>query len=61
MLQIYGVPYAMEFVMQPYDDDLRTEISDERISDNVLTEIWKKVIDVVFTNIYKNTNLNDVL
>ncbi|XP_073953713.1 carboxypeptidase B-like [Choristoneura fumiferana] len=57
---IYGVPYAMEFVMQPYEDNKRAEHSDEKISDNVLTEIWKRVIDVVFTNIYKNTHTNDV-
>ncbi|XP_037295293.1 uncharacterized protein LOC115443254 isoform X2 [Manduca sexta] len=47
---VYGIPYALELVMQLYN----------MASYEALTEIWKRVIDVTFNNIWKNTYSNDV-
>ncbi|XP_061720889.1 carboxypeptidase B2-like isoform X2 [Cydia pomonella] len=52
---IYGIPYAMEFVMQAYEDYQATRTTSEEMQDNVLTEVWQRVIDVVFSSIHKST------
>ncbi|XP_059060745.1 carboxypeptidase B-like [Achroia grisella] len=48
---VYGIPYALEFVMQPYSYET---------SNAALVEIWKRLIDVVFINIWKSIHNNDV-
>ncbi|XP_063626628.1 mast cell carboxypeptidase A-like isoform X2 [Cydia splendana] len=52
---VYGIPYAMEFVMQPYEEYRSPNTTSEEIQDNILTEVWQRVIDVVFSTIYKST------
>ncbi|XP_028174232.1 carboxypeptidase O-like [Ostrinia furnacalis] len=52
---IYGIPYAMELVMQPFQD----MGSKENYSWNALNEIWRRVIDVIFNNIWRNTKNSD--
>ncbi|XP_063366689.1 carboxypeptidase A1-like [Cydia amplana] len=52
---VYGIPYAMEFVMQPYENYRSPETTSEEMHDNVLTEVWQRVIEVVFSAIYKAT------
>ncbi|XP_063386287.1 carboxypeptidase B-like [Cydia fagiglandana] len=52
---VYGIPYAMEFVMQPYQEYRTSNSTSEEIQDNILTEVWQRIIDVVFSTIYKST------
>nr|USU81851.1 M14 metal carboxypeptidase-like 20 [Antheraea pernyi] len=49
---IYGIPYALEFVMQLYTKAILQRIA--------LKEIWKRMVDVVFNNIWKSINANEV-
>ncbi|XP_063540352.1 uncharacterized protein LOC134749362 [Cydia strobilella] len=52
---IYGIPYAMEFVMQPYEEYRSPQTTSEEMQDNVLTEVWQRIIDVIFSTIHKST------
>ncbi|CAK1551490.1 unnamed protein product, partial [Leptosia nina] len=54
---IYGIPYSMELVMQLYEDYYFD--TDEKFSEAALDEIWSRVIDVIFKNIWKNTQSTD--
>ncbi|KAL4714926.1 hypothetical protein ACJJTC_003077 [Scirpophaga incertulas] len=51
---VYGVPYALEFLMQPYIDDGLGE--NDELDYVALIEIWKRVIDTTFINIYAKIN-----
>ncbi|KAJ0174173.1 hypothetical protein K1T71_010319 [Dendrolimus kikuchii] len=53
---VYGIPYTMELVMQIYEDNDLVNKSIERVSFNALNEVWKRVIDVILNNIWKNTH-----
>ncbi|XP_047997235.1 zinc carboxypeptidase-like isoform X2 [Leguminivora glycinivorella] len=55
---VYGIPYAMEFVLQAYQDYRITTTTSEEMQDNVLTEVWQRVIDVIFPTIHKYTTPN---
>ncbi|CAB3228893.1 unnamed protein product [Arctia plantaginis] len=48
---VYGIPYAMEFCMQIF----------ENLQEESLNQIWRRVVAVVFKNIWKgvNTKNND--
>ncbi|KAL0820431.1 hypothetical protein ABMA28_006305 [Loxostege sticticalis] len=46
---VYGVPYAMELVMQPFQD---IPDASQSYSENALNEIWRRVLDVIFNNIW---------
>ncbi|KAF9798235.1 hypothetical protein SFRURICE_008892 [Spodoptera frugiperda] len=52
---VYGIPYALEFVMQLYQEDYTNPIQHY-----ALTEIWNRLIDTVFTNIWKSLHVNDL-
>ncbi|KAM3963334.1 carboxypeptidase B [Aphomia sociella] len=56
---VYGIPYALEFLMQPYAQFgwLGINMNEQNAA---LVEIWKRMIDVVFHNIWKNIHGNDV-
>ncbi|CAG9788954.1 unnamed protein product [Diatraea saccharalis] len=43
---IYGIPYALEFVMQPYETIY--------LETAALEQIWKRIIDVTFNNIFRS-------
>ncbi|KAJ8717841.1 hypothetical protein PYW07_005771 [Mythimna separata] len=43
---VYGIPYALEFAMQIY--------SYETMQNNALTQIWSRVIDTTFNNMWKS-------
>ncbi|KAI5633767.1 zinc carboxypeptidase domain-containing protein [Phthorimaea operculella] len=51
--KVYGIPYAMELVMQLYEDDDQEVDEDKREQNAALVEIWQVVIDVIFDSIYK--------
>ncbi|KAJ8717198.1 hypothetical protein PYW08_005597 [Mythimna loreyi] len=43
---VFGIPYALEFVMQIYDNDA--------LEDYALTQIWARLIDTTFNNMWKS-------
>ncbi|XP_041984633.1 carboxypeptidase B-like isoform X2 [Aricia agestis] len=49
--EIIGVPFAMEFLMQPYQGTAKIPLNQAS-----LTHIWKRVIDTVFTFIHTVNN-----
>ncbi|CAH1640227.1 unnamed protein product [Spodoptera littoralis] len=53
---VYGIPYALEFVMQLYQE----EGTNYSIQHFALTEIWNRLIDTVFNNMWKSLHGNDV-
>ncbi|XP_072942993.1 carboxypeptidase O-like [Epargyreus clarus] len=58
---VYGIPYAMEFVMQLYEDgEWLTVPSAEATSTHVVVEVWKRVIDVVMNNIWNSFHSNEL-
>ncbi|XP_052743909.1 carboxypeptidase B-like [Bicyclus anynana] len=50
---IYGIPFALELVMQPYDDE---DVSGDNVtfSDSALTQVWGRIIDVIFKFVSKS-------
>ncbi|XP_021182124.3 uncharacterized protein LOC110370573 isoform X1 [Helicoverpa armigera] len=51
---VYGIPFALEFAIQPYAD------SDRYMNNLALTRIWSRVIDTTFNFIHKSLHSNDV-
>ncbi|XP_050674422.1 carboxypeptidase B-like [Leptidea sinapis] len=51
---IYGVPYALEFVMQLYENVYVD--TEETYTDSSIKEVWRRIINVVFKNIWKSTS-----
>lgn len=51
-LQVYGVPYALEFIMQLYEVDPYASNSNETIATAAQAMIWHRLIDVVLNHIY---------
>ncbi|XP_045523411.1 uncharacterized protein LOC123713666 isoform X2 [Pieris brassicae] len=54
---IYGIPFSLELVMQLYD--IYVYDTGEHYEESALSEIWKRVIDVIFTNIWKHIHEPD--
>ncbi|XP_045502191.1 carboxypeptidase B-like [Colias croceus] len=54
---VYGIPYALELVMQIYDDYYMD--TDETYSLSSLNEVWSRVIDVIFKSIWKNSHISE--
>ncbi|CAH0695833.1 unnamed protein product [Spodoptera exigua] len=52
---VYGIPYAFEFVMQLYQQ----EGSGYPIQHYALTEIWSRLINTVFNNMWKSLRMGD--
>ncbi|XP_045777843.1 uncharacterized protein LOC123875839 [Maniola jurtina] len=52
---VYGIPFALEIVMQLYNNENVDEYS-ENFSESALTQVWSRVIDVIFNYIWKTTN-----
>ncbi|VVC97952.1 unnamed protein product [Leptidea sinapis] len=52
--KIYGVPYALEFVMQLYENVYVD--TEETYTDSSIKEVWRRIINVVFKNIWKSTS-----
>ncbi|RVE47688.1 hypothetical protein evm_007677 [Chilo suppressalis] len=63
---VYGIPYAMEFVMQPYVNvyfeklGLHPYENSHRISRAALEEIWQRIINVTFSSMWRNMKNNDI-
>lgn len=63
-MQVYGTPFALELVMQIYEDS-STEFQNEageqtNYEESALDEIWGRVIYVTFNYIWKTINGNEV-
>ncbi|XP_075981335.1 carboxypeptidase B-like [Anticarsia gemmatalis] len=60
---VYGIPFALEFVMQVYQDysifEDRDSIEEDKYDYNALTQIWHRQIDVVFNYIWKSSQGNN--
>ncbi|CAH0724392.1 unnamed protein product, partial [Brenthis ino] len=52
---VYGIPFALELVMQLYESESR-----EDHSWNALSEIWFRILQVIFEFIWKNNNGNEI-
>lgn len=58
--QVYGIPFALELVMQLYSNE-NIPAGVENFSESVLSEVWSRVIDVIFKYIWKSISKdNDV-
>ncbi|CAH2042301.1 unnamed protein product, partial [Iphiclides podalirius] len=56
---IYGVPFALEFVMQAYEKEFNQELFVYEIYYDSLNAIWEKIINAVFNSIWKSTQQAD--
>ncbi|XP_050352825.1 carboxypeptidase B-like isoform X2 [Nymphalis io] len=54
-LEVYGIPFALELVMQIYNIPQDYEDHPD-YHDNALVEVWGRVIDVIFNFIWKTQN-----
>lgn len=54
VFQVYGIPFAMEFVMQLYNTKTDEFDYDETYSHASLTQVWSRIICAVFEFIAKS-------
>ncbi|XP_034835294.2 uncharacterized protein [Maniola hyperantus] len=52
---VYGIPFALELVMQLYDNEYVDGYTED-FSESALTQVWSRVVDVIFKYIWKTTN-----
>ncbi|XP_068620305.1 carboxypeptidase B-like isoform X2 [Battus philenor] len=56
---VYGIPFALEFVMQPYSKTFNFETFQEDIAYDTLSTIWSRIIKAVFNYIFKSLHQTD--
>lgn len=52
---MYGIPYALEFVMQLYEVDPFAVTSTETLATAAQDEIWHRLIDAILKYIHRTT------
>ncbi|XP_047536338.1 carboxypeptidase B-like [Vanessa atalanta] len=58
-LEVYGIPFALELVMQIYQNPVDYEDHPD-YHDHALVEVWGRVIDVILRFIWKSQNGNEI-
>ncbi|KAJ2948539.1 hypothetical protein O0L34_g7792 [Tuta absoluta] len=56
---VYGVQFALELSMQLFKDDKDVEDPEERETATDLSQVWRRVIDIIFEYMYKTTKVPD--
>ncbi|XP_047524018.1 carboxypeptidase B-like [Pieris napi] len=54
---IYGIPFSLELVMQLYDKHIFDTV--ELYEESALSQVWSRVIDVIFTHIWRHIHETD--
>lgn len=53
-MQVHGIPFAFEFVMQIYESDKNNDDNGDEFSNAAQWEIWHRTVDVVFKHIFRS-------